>query len=209
MGLDEALLEQGPDDRAVLRFYRWSGVATTFGYSQPRAQASAASGARGIAGPLVRRATGGGVVFHDGDLTFAIAFPWDRLCSPGVIYKNIHRGVHVGLMGARLKTAIWSGADPGPAAQCFASAPARMDLVLEDGRKVLGGALRRRGLRGLYQGSLRPERLGKDALELERPIVDGLAQEFPGLVLALEPEWLARGRELAEKYRSESWNGRR
>ena len=216
MGLDEALQAFAPAGRCLLRFYRWGKPAVTFGYGQRWELAAQMARARGLGGgDLVRRATGGGVVFHDGDLTFSLVFPWERLSSPEAIYKNIHRGVHQGLKAVRVESRLWS-----PKGQvstrsalekaCFGGLPEPMDLVREDGLKILGGALRKRGGRGLYQGSFRPDVIVAPVRVLLAAIYDGLAREFgaPPL-LDLKAQWLDEGARLAKKYRSDHWNKKR
>ncbi|HVE13872.1 MAG TPA: hypothetical protein VNI01_10795, partial [Elusimicrobiota bacterium] len=160
MALDEALLDAFSGAPA-LRLYRWSARGAsngaTFGFSQPREQAAGLAAERWgrAAHPLVRRSTGGGLVFHDGDATFSFVFPWPVLSGPSWIYKEIHLGVHLALKAAGARTRLWSEpSGPGPAAGCFPR-PTTADLVAEDGTKLLGGALRRRRGVGLYQGSLR------------------------------------------------------
>lgn len=211
MAYDEALLVGSPSDSLVLRFFRWSGPATTFGYSQSYDSACAAARERRLDGPVIRRATGGGVVFHDGDVTFSIVFPWPELSSPCVVYKNIHRGVHLGLKSIGLKSRLWSGA-PAPGGlekACFA-APEPMDVVDDDGSvKILGGALRRKAGRGLYQGSLRPEVFGRPTQELEAAIERGVALEWEREPLTPRADWLVDLEGLTERYRSERWNRRR
>lgn len=212
MGLDEAVLSSAPPESLILRFYRWSGPAVTCGYSQPWAQAEAAARARGFpASCLARRSTGGGIVFHDGDVTFSLVFPWEKLCAPGLVYKNIHRGAHLGLKAIGVSTALWSppaARPPGLRPECFAAAEP-IDLVDSQGRKILGGALRKRSGRGLYQGSLRLE--GRvDRARVEEALARGLSAEFGHPArLELEESWIEEGRRLAEKYRSLSWNQRR
>jgi lipoate-protein ligase A len=212
MALDEAALLAAPAGALILRVYRWVGPACTFGYSQPYHAARTACDARGMKDVQpVRRATGGGIVFHDGDLTFSLIFPWDRTWAPDAIYKNIHRGVHVALKAAGAPTALWSPPRRplGPAAACFTRAEP-MDLVLPDGRKILGGALRKRGGKGLYQGSLRPEGLALTREALEAAVADGVAREFGSAPSTDIPDfWLDAARTLEERYRSRDWNERR
>lgn len=213
MALDEAVLLGSPAGSVVLRFFRWEGPAVTFGYSQPYAAAADAAAAKGFSSSsVVRRATGGGIVFHDGDLTFSLVFPWERLSAPCLIYKNIHRGAHLGLKAVGLRSALWSprGKAAGPPrAACF-SGPEPMDLVDDADRKVLGGALRKRAGRGLYQGSMRVEGFGRPREELEGALLAGLTLEFGREPeTRLSPAWIQAGDALAAKYRSDEWNQRR
>lgn len=200
MALDEAVLLGSPPDALVLRVYEWSGEGCTFGYSQRYEDAKAACKA-GVA--PVRRATGGGIVFHDGDVTFSLVFPWDKTCAPETIYKNIHRGIHQALKARGTVNGMWSPKEkaPGIAASCFARAE-KADLVDADDKKILGGALRKKGSKGLYQGSLRvpvPEAV----------IVDGITREFGRPSTEILPSWLEAGRALEARYRSAEWNARR
>src|SRR5580658_9534593 len=72
MALDEALLQLAPElGRPVLRFYGWLEPAATFGYSQHYADIEKLTLLR----PLLRRPTGGGLVPHDSDWTYTLAFP--------------------------------------------------------------------------------------------------------------------------------------
>ena len=212
MALDEAALTAAPAGALLLRVYHWSGPACTFGYAQPFRAARAACDARGWRDVLpVRRATGGGIVFHDGDLTFSLVFPWDRTCAPEAIYENIHRGVREALKSAGAGTALWS--EPrrplGAAAACFSRAEP-MDLVLPDGRKVLGGALRKRGGKGLYQGSLRADALALPRAVAAEAVADGAARAFGRPPSAEFPQaWIDAARALSERSRSRDWNERR
>ncbi len=213
MALDEAVLVCAPPERFVLRFFRWVGPALTFGYSQPYALAEAAARSRSIpTGQVVRRATGGGIVFHDGDLTFSLVFPWPRLSPPAEIYEKVHRGALSGLLDSGMEASLWAspaGAARLRRAQCFLG-PEPSDLVDGCGRKLLGGALRRRLSRGLYQGSLRLSGLDERRTAFEAALAAGLAREWGRLLSCeLEPAWIAAAEDLAGKYASEDWNRRR
>lgn len=200
MALDEAVLLGSPPDALVLRVYGWRGEGCTFGYSQRYEDAKAACKA-GVA--PVRRATGGGIVHHDGDVTFSLVFPWDKTCAPETIYKNIHRGIHQALKAHGTTNGMWSPKEnaPGIAARCFARAE-KADLVDADDKKILGGALRKKGSKGLYQGSLRvpvPEAV----------IIDGITREFGRPSTEILPSWLDAAGALEARYRSSEWNTRR
>ncbi|MCX6894101.1 MAG: octanoyltransferase, partial [Verrucomicrobia bacterium] len=90
MALDEALLEALPRlARPVLRFYGWTQPATTFGYFQKFTEIERATALR----PLIRRPTGGGLVPHDADWTYSLAFPagheWHALAATDS-YRRVH-----------------------------------------------------------------------------------------------------------------------
>ena len=200
MALDEAVLLGSPPDALILRVYEWEGEACTFGFSQTYADVKAAC-KKGI--EPVRRATGGGIVFHDGDITFSLVFPWDRTCAPETIYKNIHRGIHCALKARGTANGLWSPKEKpeGISAVCFARAE-KADLVGADGRKILGGALRKKGAKGLYQGSLR-------LLVPHEVVIDGISREFGPPSLVIRQEWREEAMRLEARYRSAEWNERR
>lgn len=221
MALDEALLDSSPEGVPVLRFYDWAGEGAsyslrgvTFGVSQAIEPVEAAVRARfgGLCAAPVRRATGGGIVFHDGDMTFSFVFPWPTLSDPGLVYKDIHLAAHLGFKALGVETGLWSRPRPvGLQAECFAS-PEPKDLVSPAGAKALGGALRRRRGRGLYQGSLRPEALGVDAGKARRAVAEGLALSWKALFepTAAGAEAVERAEALRrERYETDRWNRRR
>ena len=160
MALDECLVRARPRE-TTLRFYRWTeGSAVTFGYAQFISEVRRAVEAVPGAGPLARRPTGGGVVFHRDDLTFSLVF-----VSPGrpaEIYRRLHAQIHEQLarlgaqnrvFGQKLPAAAYAPSVNHAASACFSN-PVENDLLSADGAKVLGGAIRRFGETVLYQGSL-------------------------------------------------------
>jgi lipoate-protein ligase A len=202
MAIDEALF----DSVAVpsIRFYRWNSPALSFGYFGKFADVANYASER----DLVRRWTGGGVVFHGEDLTYAIVIPpSDPVFSESSrsIYAAIHAALRDALVANGEPAELAPGmVDAGAAIidrgySCFAN-PVRADVML-NGRKVAGAAQRRtrRGL--LQQGSIQYVDLGK-----------GLSERFAQALSAnggereINRETLDRARELAEqKYRADAW----
>src|SRR5205085_8348791 len=90
MAIDEALL----DSTAIpsIRFYRWRSPALSFGYFGKFSDVAIYAGER----DLVRRWTGGGIVFHGDDLTYSIVIPPSDPVfeeSSIAIYEKIHRAL--------------------------------------------------------------------------------------------------------------------
>jgi lipoate-protein ligase A len=156
MACDEAIL--GMAEAAVLRVFRWSEPWVSAGYFMPWKEARDARPDL----PVCRRWTGGGVVVHENDFTFALAAPrsetWSRL-RPDESYRLLHETATEALRAAGIDAAVFDGTAAG-GAECFAG-PVRYD-VMRGGQKILGGAQRRtkRGL--LHQGSVQGTGLGAD-----------------------------------------------
>ena len=82
MGFDEALRERvAQTGRAAVRFYQWAPATLSLGYFQCYASRGEHPGSAGL--PVVRRASGGGAIVHDRELTYSCVFPVrDRLGRP-------------------------------------------------------------------------------------------------------------------------------
>lgn len=181
MRRDQELLEGQRDPAAVpvVRFFRWAAPTVSFGRLQPRAGAESLAKAAG-AGSAVQRPTGGGMVLHDRDLSFSIAWRRDLAGFPPCVkevYRSFH-GVVADLLCARgMDVAVHQPSKRLPIAPgvCFKE-PADQDL-LWCGEKVLGGALRVTRWGRLYQGDVRTEVLGLDPDELVQAITNGLAKK--------------------------------
>jgi lipoate-protein ligase A len=204
MAIDEALLET--TKVPSIRFYRWQSPALSFGYFGKFANVADYATER----DLVRRWTGGGVVFHGEDLTYAVVIPQsDPVFSKSSrsIYAAIHTALRNALVasGERAELAPAAGEVDGGAAiidrgySCFAN-PVRADVML-NGRKVAGAAQRRtrRGL--LQQGSIQYVDLGNDLSEQFAQALSANCSERE-----INRETLDRARELAEqKYGADPW----
>ena len=157
MAIDEALLETAKVPS--IRFYRWNSPALSFGYFGKFADVANYAPRR----DLVRRWTGGGIVFHGDDLTYSIVIPANDPAfseSSMLIYEKIHCALRSALLanGERAELAPVAGVvDAGAAIidrgySCFAN-PVRADVMV-NGRKVAGAAQRRTRGGLLHQGSI-------------------------------------------------------
>lgn len=215
MAADEVTCEALPAPY-VLRFYNWASPGVTFGYSQRRNNVGEAVTASGTPiADIVRRPTGGGIVFHESDLTFSFIFRSPGVYfEPGKTYDRLHSaisaeysrlGIPFGLLSE--KTKDYSVNDP--VMDCF-SKPVDKD-ILYNGKKVLGGALRKLGDYMLYQASFQAPDARSAAKRHKNAIIKALGEEF-GLKwesAAIPPEALERTRRVArEKYRADGWNRR-
>jgi lipoate-protein ligase A len=210
MAIDEALLEQVAVPS--IRFYQWHSPALSFGYFGKFTDVANYAGER----DLVRRWTGGGIVFHGDDLTYSIIIP---LSDPAFaqssisIYEKIHLALVKALTEIGQYAVVAGVGDPGPRSapvtragiadagysNCFAN-PVHADVML-DGRKIAGAAQRRMRQGLLQQGSIQQ-------IDFE----DGLPERFSReLSNNCEPRNLPeavhyRARELAErKYGTTAW----
>jgi len=169
MAHDFLLLQRYP--RAAggrFRHYGWRGPAWTFGYSQKIAfvRSQIPSGAR----DLCRRPTGGGVVDHTDDWTYALVVPrgfplYDAPATES--YRVVHDGLTAALKAQgvpaeleRRAAPVEAAAQPplpaagGPAGVCFQRAEV-FDVVHAVSRAKIAGAAQKRNKHGLLlQGSI-------------------------------------------------------
>jgi lipoate-protein ligase A len=215
MAADEALCETMPAPY-LLRFYNWKEPGITFGYSQRRKAVAEAVAAAGCAIPAVtRRPTGGGIVFHEADLTFSFIFPSPgAFFEPGKTYDRLHSAIRaeyarLGVPFDLLSEKTKDYAVNDPVMNCFAK-PVNLD-ILYNGKKVLGGALRKFGDHMLYQASFQAPDARTNAALHRNAVIKALAGEFEleWEAAALGADALAQTASLAtSKYRSPAWNER-
>jgi lipoate-protein ligase A len=157
MAADEALLEEA--DRtgdAFLRLYRWDPPCLSFGRNEPAATRydRALLERRGVA--VVRRPTGGRAVWHEHEVTYAVAAPIALFGSLRESYCAIHQRLALALrsLGVDATLAAPPTAEPPsrPTGACFSS-PVGGE-VLVNGRKVIGSAQVRHGAALLQHGSI-------------------------------------------------------
>lgn len=199
MAVDQALLERV--SVPMLRIYRWDQPTVTIGYAQNHGSLKPSLPA---AWPVVRRWTGGGVVFHDGDHTYSLIVPavceWSQT-RPVESYRQVHGSLTEALVrggheGCRLATAE----DVIDRPFCF-EAPAVHDIV-RGVDKIAGAGQRRSRIGSLHQGSVQNVSLDEafwmawaETLADERMVIREMADD----VIAAAERWRQR------RYSAECW----
>lgn len=155
MSLDHALALASAAGEGVVRFYQWNPPTISFGRNETtegvfdRRRAAH----EGIA--FVRRPTGGRAVFHDDELTYAVACPVRALGGLRAAYHSINQGLQNGLrlLGVPVTLAEAPPRElPPDAGPCFRD-PAGGEVVVA-GRKLVGSAQTRIGSALLQHGSI-------------------------------------------------------
>jgi lipoate-protein ligase A len=132
MAVDQALLESvSRSGEMVLRFYQWEQPTLSLGYFQSMEDRSLHEPS--LSCPVVRRATGGGAILHDQELTYSLCVPsedrWSK--THELLYWTIHGAIIECLadwgVEARTyqtdKTIATSGSVPGVGCSKFEELP--------------------------------------------------------------------------------------
>jgi lipoate-protein ligase A len=210
MALDEALAEEAPRLGApVLRFYGWTEPAASFGYFQHHAEIERTTALR----PLVRRPTGGGLVPHDADWTYSLAFPttheWYGLSATGS-YQRVHEWIRDAFAKLGVETELAPCCCKSAPGQCFVGY--EKSDVLWQGKKIAGAAQRRMKTGLLIQGSVQPPPLNLAKADWQAAMcVAALGRWCAGWEeLTVEGRLLARAEELEEtRYGRAEYNRKR
>jgi lipoyl(octanoyl) transferase len=159
MALDEALLDFVATDpsMAILRTYEWSSPTLSLGYFQPIAEAKADSRWQDV--PIVRRPTGGGALWHDREVTYAVVIPGEHPAArpSRALYRTIHGAIIDHLNSLAIPADRRGEQDGGDGQErrpflCFTDRDPE-DIVFR-GFKLVGSAQRRRSGAVLQHGSL-------------------------------------------------------
>lgn len=158
MALDEALLDAvaATPGLAFFRTYEWSEPTLSLGYFQSYRDAEADPRFRDAA--IVRRATGGGAIWHHHEVTYALVLP-DKHPSArrgGSLYRDVHTAIATLFQALGAKVArrgdVPSDGSRSRPLLCFLDREPE-DLVIGN-TKVVGSAQRRRGSALLQHGSI-------------------------------------------------------
>ncbi len=160
MATDEALLNSvaSRPSSSVVRTYTWSTPTLSLGYFQYHAEVEADP--RWNDKPIVRRPTGGGALWHDLEVTYAVIVPAAHpFARPSTA---LYRAIHAGISGRLRDHGVQAHrrGDPSPLVVpargrpflCFQDRDA--DDVVVGPVKLVGSAQRRRAGAVLQHGSL-------------------------------------------------------
>jgi lipoate-protein ligase A len=151
MAADVALLDDAArSGRAFLRLYRWDPPTLSIGRNQTMDEIAD----RNV--PVVRRPTGGKAVWHEHEVTYAVAAPIATFGSLRSAYREIHTRIAAALRSLGIDAVL---AEDRPAVRPlrFAQACFAMSVggeILVKGRKLAGSAQVRRGDAFLQHGSI-------------------------------------------------------
>jgi lipoate-protein ligase A len=165
MALDFLLLQRYPEAAAPrFRHYEWRGPAFTFGYSQ-KIEFIRANLPAGGTFDLCRRPTGGGIVDHRNDWTYALVLPrghplYDERAPQS--YRIVHECLAAALAAGGQPAAVKLVCDPcetGPGI-CFQRAELYDVINTRTGAKIAGAAQKRNKHGLLFQGSIEKAAVG-------------------------------------------------
>ena len=159
MATDAALLEEADrSGRAFVRLYRWSPPCLSFGRHEPATTRYDRAAIARLGLDVVRRPTGGRAVWHEHEVTYAVAAPVDSFGGVGLraSCRAIHERLAVALRSLGADTRLASNSPTvrlsDGQAGCFASSVGGEVLIGD--RKVVGSAQVRRGAAFLQHGSI-------------------------------------------------------
>lgn len=194
MSFDQAMLALTDQVGTIsLRFYLWQEPTLSLGYFQKAADRDAHTASQKCS--LVRRASGGGAILHDHELTYSLCFPsksrWAK--ENEMLYTMVHRGIVESLATRGMRAGLYeAGEEPVGDKRAFLCFQRRAagDIVL-DGHKVVGSAQRRLENAVLQHGSIlvtaskhAPELPGLNDLANDEIQVEELISEVANYVAA-------------------------
>ena len=221
MATDFLLLQRYPRETAArFRHYAWRGPAFTFGYSQKFALVQTQLPA-GEHVEVCRRATGGGVVDHRDDWTYALVIPRGHPLEElraTQSYREVHEALAAALRAQGVPAVTkqmrnTAESEAGPAGVCFQHAEI-YDVVNERSGEKIAGAAQKRNKRGLlFQGSIWRPSVGA-AIDWDKFHDDFVAQLAKALTATAVPTpWPDFNEDevsaLVEQYASPEWNSSR
>jgi lipoate-protein ligase A len=156
MAADYELLLAAQQGEAWVRIYGWSPACLSLGRNEPALSRYDRDLISRLGLDTVRRPTGGRAVWHEAEVTYAVAAPSETFGSMTETYVAIHQVLRQAM--ARLGVPAYLASRPAGghsaigAGACFAS-PAGGEVMVS-GRKLIGSAQVREGGAFLQHGSV-------------------------------------------------------
>jgi lipoate-protein ligase A len=185
MNIDIQLLANAANlaDVPLLRFYEWDRPAISIGYVQKE---NAVRNAENYT--IVKRPTGGGIVYHDTDFTYTVVVPqkhWIAKLDRVESYRVFHKAVVRALASFNLKCSLVDTKQPKAdraTMQCFVT-PTKYDVLCSNYQpgktvKVAGSAQRRTRNGILHQGSISLKPVGNNIDKLKTTLKSAFKNEF-------------------------------
>jgi lipoate-protein ligase A len=223
MALDFLLLQRYPEPAAPrFRHYEWRGPAFTFGYSQ-KIEFVRANLPVGEPLDLCRRPTGGGIVDHRHDWTYALVLPrghplYDEPAAQS--YRIVHECLAAALVALGQPAVVKTECEPRPEESACAPGPGvcfqRAELYdvvnARTGTKIAGAAQKRNKHGLLFQGSIEKISVGPiDWDDFQARFASALSRVLGAA--AAETPWPDLNEDevsgLIEQYSAPEWNGYR
>jgi len=185
MRIDETLLDDAVrSGNAFLRLYRWDPPTLSVGRNQAITH---------VGLPIVRRPTGGQAVWHEHEVTYAVAAPIACFGSLRTAYRSIHDRLADALRTLGVDAVLAPPIRPaGRPASCF-SVPVGGEILVQ-GRKLVGSAQVRRGDAFLQHGSIlldgSQQRASPETRETTLRAVLGRAVTFDEVTAAVVAKWV-------------------
>jgi lipoate-protein ligase A len=217
MAIDEVLLQEIASlQKPLLRIYGWNCPAVSIGYVQKY------SAAPPEGYTIIRRPTGGGIVFHDIDLTYTIIVPfghWIEKQNRLESYHIFHRIVIMALASLNITSSLVKSETESvdrSTMSCFTS-PTRYDVVSNSSSNAsqtkLAGAAQRRTKHGiLHQGSIAIKDIASIQERLIKFLLSAFIQKLDISFIDFKPSdnFFSSAIKLAKsKYSTENWNKHR
>jgi lipoate-protein ligase A len=195
MAADHALLESAAQGVATLRFYAWTEPTLSLGYFQPESARHIREPLAGL--PFVRRPTGGQILVHDHEMTYALALPSGHPWRPEAEKVSAWLGrMHLVIADALRSLGVQTDVSTGSVAErgetlCFLQ-PVAGDVLI-GAHKIAGSAQRRR------RGALLQHGAVLMAASAHAPMLPGI-QELTGLCLSKQDLCNAISRQFSQHF---------
>ena len=166
---------------STLRIYSWQPKCITYGYAQKIEKLIDLEKAKGQGWDIVKRPTGGGIVFHnEGEIAYSLVTDLaNPLLPKGLVpsYRKISEAIVYGLNMLDIEAYVSSSPVPRPTSRdhlCF-SYPAEYEIVA-NGKKIVGSAQKRGKKTLLQQGAILVRQAGFD--EISKALIKGFEENF-------------------------------